>query len=404
MGFKVLVLGVGAQGRVLSYLFDKTDSVEELRLAGRRFEKVKRYAETLDRAIAYKADAYNIDEICNAAKGVDLIVNAVLPEHNLYVMKAALKVNANYIDMAFGPPYDNIDKELELGDEFKKRDLVAITSTGITPGTTNILAACAADELDKIDYIKIVDAEVVDSDVPISSWSPETFIADCIEYDTFVYEDGELKRVKPFSGEEVINFPVIGPQKVYYHAHEEQVTLWRFIKKPIKKIEFKIGGPALEFLAQLYSLGLLSREPIEVKGVKIAPLDVYLALVPRPPTPEQLREYIEKNILRYAQEVTMVEVTGYRDNEFNRYTYYVYSPPIKEIISKVPPANHGSYLTSTGCYILSRMIGEGLISERGVIVPEALNREERVRYIKANMEWIDPHIKIELKVEKVLAI
>jgi|Deesub1362B_J571_1020462.scaffolds.fasta_scaffold00005_164 saccharopine dehydrogenase-like NADP-dependent oxidoreductase len=398
MGFKVLIIGLGAQGRVLSYLFDKTDDVEEVRIASRRYEVVKQYSRKLEKAVAYKVYADNIDQIKQAGKGVDLIVNAVIPKYNLYIMRAALDINANYIDMAFGPPYENIDYELRMDSDFRVKGLSAITSSGLTPGTTNILAALAADELESVHSIKIGDAEVVECDVPFSSWSPETFIADCLEEDTFVFDNGELKRVPPFSGREIIKLPRIGPQPMYFHAHEEQVTLARFIGKGVRYVEFKIGGPALDFLAELYRVGLLSKNEVNLKGQKIRPIDLYLALAPKPPTPEELRSMISEGIMKSAQEVAYIIVEGEKQGIKHRYTYYVYSPDIHELMEKVPPANYSSYLVSTGCYILSLMQCRGEIEPLGVVVPERLTRKVRLEYLMANTH-LDPIVEIELRVD-----
>ena len=65
----------------------------------------------------------------------------MVPEYNINVLKAAYEAKPHYIDMAFGSPYDNLEKELKYSGKIKDIDRVAITSTGLTPGTTNILAA-----------------------------------------------------------------------------------------------------------------------------------------------------------------------------------------------------------------------------------------------------------------------
>ena len=249
---------------------------------------------------------------------------------------------------------------------------------------------------------KIYDIDIADSDVAFSTWSPETFIADCLEKDTYVYDNG-LKRVPPFSGYEEIEVPIFGRQPFWYHAHEEQVTLWRFIGKKVNKVEFKIGGPATEFVYNLYLNGLLNRDAIEYNGCKITPLDFYLKIVPRPPTEEELRKWIDEGLLRDAKEVVVTEVWGWRDGDYYHYKYTIIGPSIKDIIKKVPPANHSSYLVSGGCYLLVRMIADGMIRERGVIVPEQINRDARIRYVKDHSRVLDPSVEIRLEIEATLS-
>ncbi|RLG61879.1 hypothetical protein DRN84_02895 [Candidatus Geothermarchaeota archaeon] len=402
MGYIATIFGTGAQARVLTWFLEHDKEVDEFRVAGRNMKKVEAIVKKYEKAVPYKADATKVDQIVEASKGADILINAVVPEYNTNVLKAAYEAKSHYIDMAFGPPYDNLEKELEYSNKFKDIDRVAITSTGLTPGTTNILAALAADELDEIDRIKIYDVDIADSDIAFSTWSPETFIADCLEKDTYVYDNG-LKRVPPFSGYEEIEVPIFGRQPFWYHAHEEQVTLWRFIGKKVNKVEFKIGGPATEFVYNLYLNGLLSRDSIEYDGCKITPLDFYLKIVPRPPTEEELRKWIDEGLLRDAKEVAVTEVWGWRDEDYYHYKYTVIGPSIKDIIKKVPPANHSSYLVSGGCYLLVRMIADGMIRERGVIVPEQINRDARIRYVKDHSRVLDPSIEIRLEIEATLS-
>lgn len=402
MGFKATLFGTGAQARVLAWFLEHDNDVDEFRVVGRNPKKVEAVVKKYSKAIAYKADATEVDKIRDAAKGTDILINAIVPEYNLYILKAAYEAGVNYIDMAFGPPYENLERELEYYDKFRSKDLVAITSTGLTPGTTNILAALAADDMDEVDRIKIYDVDIADADVAFSTWSPETFIADCLEKDTYVY-DGELKRVPPFTGYEEIEIPIFGKQPFWYHAHEEQVTLWRFLGKKVNKVEFKIGGPATEFVYNLYINGLLSREEVEFDGCKIKPLNFFLKIVPKPPTEEELRRWIESGLLRDAREVAVTEVWGWREGDYYHYKYVLIGPSILDIVKKVPPANHSSYLVSGGCYLLVKMIGNGYVKERGVIVPEQLDRQVRLDYIKNHSRILDPSVTIKLETEVILS-
>lgn len=397
MGFKVFVLGLGAQGRVISYLLDKSGVVDELRVGDIQPDSVKGFVDgMLDNASLYKVDASKMDEVIKAAKGVDVIVNAVLPSLNINVLKAALQSGSHYIDLAFAPPYDNFDRMLKYNDEFVKEDLIALTAMGLTPGTSNILAAYAADELDEVDVIKIGDAEVVDSDIPISTWSPETLVSDCLEEDTYVYDNGELRRMLPFSGMETVDLPRIGRQRLWIHAHEEQITLWRYIDKDVRHVEFRIGGSGIEFLYNLYKFGLLSMDPVDVNGAEVSPLDIYLRVVPKPPTSEEIRKYLEDNIIKFALEVVYVYVRGVKNGELREYTSYVFSPDPVKVAWHVPPANYSSYVISAANYIMTRLIGEGKVDGRGVIPPEALSREVRRSFIEAHEKWLAPPIEIEI--------
>jgi saccharopine dehydrogenase (NAD+, L-lysine-forming) len=96
-----------------------------------------------------------------------------------------------------------------------------------------------------------------------------------------VFEDGEYKLYPPFSGVEEYKFPdPVGPLLVSRHVHEEVVTIPRFIGKGVRYVDFMY--PVDVVAGALVKLGFSSYDPIEVKGVKVAPRDVLLSLVRRP--------------------------------------------------------------------------------------------------------------------------
>ena len=89
----------------------------------------------------------------------------------------------------------------------------------------------------------------------------------------------------PFSEPEVFDFPEgIGPVECVNVEHEEVLLVPRFIE--CKRVTFKYG-PGDEFidvLKTLHSLGLDSKEAVNVKGVAVAPRDVVAASRPNPAT------------------------------------------------------------------------------------------------------------------------
>ncbi len=104
------------------------------------------------------------------------------------------------------------------------------------------MAREAVDKLDEIDYIGIKDYGIDDCDEPVKLWSLTTYLEDCAEQGVF-WEDGQYKYAPIFSGEEEYYFPppLDHRGKVYYHTHEEPVTISKFIGKPVKYCDFKLG-------------------------------------------------------------------------------------------------------------------------------------------------------------------
>ncbi len=381
---KVLVVGgYGAQGSVICTYLAKSPDVSEIVCAGRNLAKAKRLVERLksDKVTPKKLDATKQDELTSAAKGMDLVVNATVPKYNLLVMDAVLKGGAHYQDLASGPtdtPMDKfVSRQIERNPKYEDAGLTALINTGSSPGVTNVVARHAADKLDRVDEIKIRYTGLMETKEFISIWSPETAWADMAE-EPFLFENGELKRVPPFSGQEVYVFPEpFGSQTVVHHHHEEVVTLPRFIGKGLKYVDFKMGDADILTAKAIWQIGLLSKKPINVRGIKVAPRDVFVSAIPPPLTMEEVEQKIKEGILVDASECGVVEVAGVKAGVRIRYAYEWPTLNLREANKLIPGVTQESYCTGVPAAIFAWMLGRGEIKTPGVIAPECLELEAR---------------------------
>ncbi len=381
---KVLVLGgYGAQGSVICTYLARSPDVSEIVCTGRNLEKAKRLAQRLqsDKVKPKKLDAGKPDELVMAAKGMDLVVNSTAPKYNLLIMDAALKGGAHYQDLASGPtdiPMDRfVAKQLERNTQYEDAGLVALINTGSSPGVINALARHASDKLDQVSEIKIRYTGFMETKEFISLWSPETAWADMAE-EPYLFENGKLKRVPPFSGQEVYVFPEpFGPQTVVHHHHEEVVTLPRFIGKGLKYVDFKMGDADILTAKAIWEIGLLNDKLLVVKGAKIAPRDIFLSVIPPPLTMEEVEQKIKEGKLIDAAECAVIKITGEKTGKKTRYTYTWPTLGIREANKIVPGATQESYATGVPAAIFAWMLGKGEIETTGVIAPECLGLEAR---------------------------
>jgi len=203
---KVIIVGAGAQGNVISGILAKAPEVGKIMLVDLDLERAQEVARALnsDKIEVKKADASNKDELVELFKkgSYDLVVNATLMTFNRQIIEASLEVGSHYIDMAsdeFFPKKDGKQfpvEQLEYAEEFEKKGLMANILAGGDAGLVNVMAREAVDELDEVDYIGIKDFGVVTCDEPVALWSFQTYLDDC--HDEAVYwEDGEYKWVLP---------------------------------------------------------------------------------------------------------------------------------------------------------------------------------------------------------------
>jgi len=365
---KVLVLGgYGAVGTAICGDLAQTPHISEVICADINIDKAKQLAEKLksDKVTPKKVDASSSDELMRVLKEVDIVINSSLPQYNLTVMEAALRNGVHYIDNAV---YEEVDYKLKFDDAYRDADLTGLLNLGEDPGLSNIFARYAADRMDRVDEIRIRDGETCEGEeYPfIVTFSPETFLEGEVFLEPLIFEDGKFKNLPPFSGEEVYNFPdPVGPLTVYCTDHEEPETLPRFIKKGVKYVDFKYAYcPCVELLKTLNELGLMSKESINVKGVKVSPLDVFISLIP---TPAEIAGKVEG----YA--CILADVRGEKEGDKIHHVVYTFMSHREAYRRLGVTAN--AYLAGIPAAVGAAMLADGAIKKRGVYPPEVLEPE-----------------------------
>jgi saccharopine dehydrogenase (NAD+, L-lysine-forming) len=392
---KVLIVGAGMQGQVLTWNLARNPAITEI--------VVSDYDETRARFVASQVgngktraafvDASDTDAVARLAAGARLVVNAVIPEFNMGIMRACLLAGAAYMDMASGQTRTKtIDEayleQMTLAGDFADRGLIALLSAGMDPGVTNTFAANGYEDLDRCCEIRIKDYAIFESPVPLQVWSQETYYTDCAQ-PPLLFEDGEFKRVEIFGRREHYQFPQpFGLGAVICHDHEEVSTLPRLLPraygdKGLRYVDFKMGGPEEGLDADLAFVGsgMASKVPVTLNdGRTVRPIDVYVAtLPPNPPAEELARMALAGEIIDYG--VVVVDCIGEKNGKPASVGYNIFPPDIKWVNALIPGATSVSYGTSTPASIYAEFIVEGRITGAGIVCPEELPRVVRDAFV-----------------------
>jgi len=371
---KISVIGAGAQGSATAFVLTKISDATvvaadiNLDVARKAVENIKS-----DKVSAEKVDAGKVEDIVRVAKGSDVIVNAALPRFNFNIMEAALEIGAHYVDYAGDAlAKDFVPKELAYDNKFKSADLTGVAFTG-GPFVTQAAAKYVADRLDRTDEIRLRLGGTWEREEFIPTWTPgwcpELALTEWL-YPT-VYDNGKWKDVPPFSGVEEYRFPEpVGLATVCQVDYEPVQTLPRFIKG-VKYVEMKLHADRMA--GSLIKMGFANKKPIDVKGVKVAPIDVLLALTP---TAVETREKMEKERSREIKEkewygCSLAEVKGEKDGEKITHTVYTIFNPRAE---KEKWGRSGLSVGLPGG-VTATMLAKGEIKTKGVVPPEGLDTD-----------------------------
>lgn len=381
---KTIVVGVGAVGSVVADVLANSEEFDKVVLADIDIEKAREMEKRIsnDKVSSMKVDATDVDGMSEAFRGIDLVVNAVIPKFNFPIMDACLNAKANYADMASNiflskeKPGETVKEPpmqyqaRKYTDAYEKAGIIGMLGMGCDPGAVNIFARMAADRMDKVKDILIRDGDnaYVEGYDFAPLWSPQTLIEEVL-MPPIVYKDGQYRKVEPFSGKEQFGFPApIGELTVYNVDHEEQETLPTYIGEVLGKgceyCDFKIalGDEHVETIRTLGRLGLDSSEKMDVKGVKVAPMDVVMACVPDPAT-------IGDKARGDFSAVTVV--TGVKDGKDVGYSIHT-SMNHQDCWNRY---HHSAtaYTVGVPMAIGAILFAQGRISQKGVFPPEMLD-------------------------------
>jgi len=401
---KILIIGVGAQGSTIARRMDEHPGVSGIICADYDIQAAEKLSSSLKKATPLSLDAKGLNNVIKAADGCDLIVNGLPLQYDLIIMEAALAVGASYLDMA-GPMEDiGFVESYELifskwHEKFKEKKLTAMIGCGSSPGLANIIARESVDEMDSCDHIGIYIYEGVWANryTPFW-WSPEVALGD-MAYDTFRFENGKIIKDKPFSRPVMMKFSGIDKEiRMVDHEHDEPVTMGLLadkVLKGVKNVEFKYGGPHVELSESLYQLGLLSKEPVTVKGTDIVPMDLILQLCPPAPKfADEIKAILDEGLVM-EEGAFLVRVDGTKDAKPLRIDCNVDAPGLAEAFEK-SGLSHETYITGQCGSVFVKMLVDEAFTAKGLFVPEQLNADAR-RYCFRELAQLG--ITIEKKIE-----
>jgi len=298
---RIFVLGVGATGSYLVKLL--TRQGHHVTCGDRDPERAHRFlgATPQHPITVQRVNARNLGSIVKAARGTQLVVNALPAVCNQIVLRATLHLRAHYLDTAAHLTASTVRAEqLRFTQRFLEKHRTAVITAGVAPGLTNLLAAAAADSLDSVDSVRVRLYEATESEHPVSQWSAEVSFDEAVAQPR-IYRDGRFSLGRRFGEREIFRFPPpIGPVLVMLAAQDEVVTVPRVI--PVRSMDAKIGGSDVDRLRRWFRQGKLRKS----RGL-------VSSRFPRTPTPGTVDRLIQGGILHNAHFAAAVVVEGVKD-------------------------------------------------------------------------------------------
>ena len=366
---KVIIIGAGGVGNVVAHKCAQLPKIfKEIVLASRTVSKCDAIAKDVEakQGRTIRTAAINADDVVATTAFLkeekpQLLINVALPYQDLPLMDACLAAGIDYLDTANYEPLDEAKFEYkwqwDYQDRFKEAGLTALLGSGFDPGVTNMFCAYAQKHLfDEIETIDILDANASDHGHHFATnFNPEINIREITANGRY-WEEGEWKEVEAMSVHQVYDFPVVGKQDAYLLYHEELESLSQNIKG-LKRIRFwmTFSQKYLTHLRVLENVGMTSIEPIEVNGVKIAPIEFLSKVLPDP-----------SSLGPRTKGKTCIgcDIVGIKDGQKKR--IFIYNSCDHQECYQEVSSQAISYTTGVPAMIGAQMILRGLWNEPGV--------------------------------------
>jgi lysine 6-dehydrogenase len=341
------ILVLGGAGPVASHAVRELvaeQDVSAVTVADRDHEAAVRLASELgDKVFAVAIDANDHIGLVAAAKGHDLIANAIDPFRcrEARVAHAAIEAGVPYVSLC--DDYDSARTVLVLDEAAKVAGVTVLSGMGWTPGLSNVLARKAAERFELLDEVAIAWGG---SAVGTEGYAVILQVLDSLSGLVPSFQRGRQVHLRAGSGREAVLFPPpVGRLNCYHLRHPEPLTLPRFLPG-LRAVSLK-GGFSEQALTDLVvGLARLGLADSQVRRDLIARLVKAAA-----PYARRLRTAAE------PCSAVRVDVGGWDSGAYRQVSYGVAAPMHQ--------------LTALPLAVGALMLGRGEVRVPGVVAPEA---------------------------------
>ncbi|MEP7344853.1 MAG: saccharopine dehydrogenase NADP-binding domain-containing protein [Gemmatimonadaceae bacterium] len=235
----ILIVGAGAQGAPCVAVLARDSRVDHILVGATKESAAALVRDRLGSAKVTAAgfDARDPDAVVDCVRStlgsVDVVIDLTPSFCSASVMRAALALDAHYVNTAASPEHlaQLIQGErLDLARDFVAANRSALLGCGASPGVVNVICRNVCDQLDTVERIEIragfhipAQKEMIKTWMP--AWSPEQQFFDICD-PPCVFQDGKHEHMPVFHEPETYDFGGnIGEVQLTHHAHDEQYSL-----------------------------------------------------------------------------------------------------------------------------------------------------------------------------------
>lgn len=299
---RMLVLGAGLQGTACAFDLLQRSDVSEIRLAGLPIDHLPGFLKPYGspRLLPTPLDVRDHDAVRALMRECDAVLCALPYYFNLEMARLAVDVGVHYCDL--GGNTEIVFQQKELDAAARTRGVSVIPDCGVAPGMVNILAQHGIEQLDRVDAVRIYVGGLPQEPEPPLNYQVVYSLEGVLDYYTtlsWVLRNGQRTQVPALSEIESVSFPTpLGELEAFHTAGGLSTLAFRYEGK-IPTMEYKTlryPGHAT-IMAALRDLGFFDLDAIQVKGHRVVPRDVSVAVLKEKLTKPEGRDLVALRVV-----------------------------------------------------------------------------------------------------------
>ena len=281
---RMLVLGAGLQGSACAYDLLQNPDVTEVRLADLNISHIPEFLAPYSgkRLVPTHVDVRDRAAVLAVMRESNAAMSAIPYYFNLDLARLAVEAGTHFCDL--GGNTEIVLEQKELDAAAKAKNITVVPDCGLAPGMVNILAQHGIEQMDKVSSVKIFVGGLPQQPEPPLNYQIVYSLEGVLDYYTtlsWVLRDGKRTRVKALSEREDVSFAApVGTLEAFHTAGGLSTMADRY-EGQIPTMEYKTlryPGHA-HIMEAIRELGLLELAPVDVKGTKVIPRDLFVSAV-----------------------------------------------------------------------------------------------------------------------------
>ena len=350
---KVIVLGAGLVGKEMAIDLSGKFDVTAVDLNEDALGRIARQGLKTQRL-----DFTNEEHLKNITAGADLVVGAVPGFLGFQTVKRVIEAGKNMVDISFFP-----EDPFALETLARQKNVTVVTDCGVAPGMGNVILGYHNKRMNVMTYECFVGGLPVVREWPYeykAVFSPIDVIEEYTRPARYV-QSGVVVVKEALSDPELVHFDGVGTLESW--NSDGLRSLIKTMPNIPNMIEKTLRYPGcIEYLRVLRESGFFSYEEVEVKGVKVRPIDVTAKLL------------FPKWKLKPGEEeftVMRIRISGEEEGKPKQYQYNLLDRTNKS-------TNTLSMARTTGytCTAAVNLVLDGKFTRKGISPPEFLGQDE----------------------------